>query len=189
LQRIATVLGVTIVLVMALAGCSAAASAPAAPAPAWNGTFGPRPVEPACRGSADDPRPGDVICYLDDLDAPLEITVGGTPGEPITYSGTGETTMPGIRAEADNIIIQGFVSEGAKDTGIWAAGHNVTTRTTRSLRSITPRMTSTPSDSSVTVRACCTTTRTTWREPVTSVGRTSTACSRSRRPARAARTS
>jgi hypothetical protein len=126
LQRIATVLGVTIVLVMALAGCSAAASAPAAPAPAWNGTFGPRPVEPACRGSADDPRPGDVICYRDDLDAPLEITVGGTPGEPITYSGTGETTVPGIRAEADNIIIQGFVSAGAKDTGIWAAGRNVT---------------------------------------------------------------
>ena len=34
--------------------------------------------------------------------------------------------MPGIRAEADNIIIQGFVSDGAKDTGIWAAGQNVT---------------------------------------------------------------
>jgi hypothetical protein len=56
----------------------------------------------------------------------LEITVGGAPGEPITYSGTGETTVPGIRAEADNIIIQGFVSDGAKDTGIWAAGQNVT---------------------------------------------------------------
>ena len=126
MQRIATVLGVTIVLVMALTGCSSAASAPPSPAPAWNGTFGPRPVEPACRGSADDPRPGDVICYRDDLDAPLEITVGGTPAEPITYSGTGETTVPGIRAEADHNIIQGFVSDGAKDTGIWAAGQNVT---------------------------------------------------------------
>ena len=34
--------------------------------------------------------------------------------------------MPGIRAEADHIVIQGFVSDGAEDTGIWAAGTNVT---------------------------------------------------------------
>ena len=182
MQRIATVLGVTIVLVMALTGCSSAASAPASPAPAWNGTFGPRPVEPACRGSADDPRPGDVICYRDDLDAPLEITVGGTPGAPITYSGTGETTVPGIRAEADRIIIQGFVSDGAEDTGIWAAGQNVTIQD----NTIT-QVHYTQNDldairflgdgARVLHNYACDS-----RNESTSVGRTSTACSRSRLP-------
>jgi hypothetical protein len=83
-QRIATVLGVMIGLVMALTGCSSAAPAPTSPALVWDGTFGPRPVHAPCRGSADDPRPGDVICYRNDLDAPLIITVGGTPGAPIT---------------------------------------------------------------------------------------------------------
>jgi hypothetical protein len=36
--------------------------------------------------------------------------------------------VPGIRAEADNVVIQGFVSDGADSTGIWAHGTNVTIR-------------------------------------------------------------
>ena len=33
--------------------------------------------------------------------------------------------MPGIRAEADYVVIQGFVSDGADSTGIWAGGRNI----------------------------------------------------------------
>jgi hypothetical protein len=124
------VLGVGAVLALALgvAGCGGSGGSDqsaSSAAPKWDGTFGPRPVKPNCHGSIDEPRPGDVIC-LDDMDSPLKITVGGTPDAPVTYSGNGKTTVPGIHAEADNIVIQGFVSEGAEDTGIWAAGQNVT---------------------------------------------------------------
>jgi hypothetical protein len=55
-------------------------------------------------------------------------SIGGTPTAPIVYSGNGSTKVPGIHAEADNIVIQGFVSDGAESTGIWAAGRNVTIR-------------------------------------------------------------
>jgi len=126
-KRTRSALGVLVALVMALVGCSSPSETtlPAPPAPRWDGTFGPRAVGPECHGDAAAPRPGDVVCFSD-LDRPLEITVGGTASAPITYSGNGDTQVPGIRAEADNIIIQGFVSDGAQDTGIWAAGKNVT---------------------------------------------------------------
>ena len=122
----APILGLTLTLL----GCSGAPAtvpprAGAAAVPQWDGTFGARPVNPRCHGSIDDPHPGDVIC-LSDMDDPLQITVGGTPSAPVTYSGTGETRVPGIHAEADNIVIQGFLSDGAKDTGIWVSGENVT---------------------------------------------------------------
>jgi hypothetical protein len=111
-----------------LLGCSsfeAAAVPQAAPVPQWDGTYGARPVKPQCHGSFDNPQPGDVIC-VDETHGELKITAGGTPTAPITYSGTGDTKVEGIHAEADNIVIQGFLSDGAKDTGIWAAGDNVT---------------------------------------------------------------
>ena len=42
---------------------------------------------------------------------------GGTPDAPIVYSGNGSTRVPGIRSEGvDNIVIQGFVSDGADST-------------------------------------------------------------------------
>jgi hypothetical protein len=128
-----TLLGIPLmallVAVVGLAGCSSPSPAPATPAappPVWDGTVGPRPVRPDCHGDPAAPVPGDVVCFTDDLDEPLTITVGGTADAPIVYSGNGGTTVPGIRAEADNIVIQGFVSDGADDTGIWAAGTNVT---------------------------------------------------------------
>jgi len=34
--------------------------------------------------------------------------------------------VPGIVVDADNVVVQGFVSEGADSTGIWASGKNVT---------------------------------------------------------------
>jgi Right handed beta helix region len=134
-KRIVMALVALLVLVVGLAGCVTSPSStstssepalPAAPPPDWDGTVGPRPVDPDCRGDADDPQPGDVICYTGDLDEPLHITVGGRPDAPIVYSGDGDTRVPGIRAEADHIVIQGFVSDGADSTGIWAAGTNVT---------------------------------------------------------------
>jgi len=83
-------------------------------------------VAPQCRGDADDPQPGDVICFRGKLDDPLKISVGGTPDAPIVYSGDGSTEVPGITATADDVVIQGFVSNGADSTGIWASGRNVT---------------------------------------------------------------
>jgi hypothetical protein len=94
-----------------LAGCSAAPSAPEAPG--------------GCLSSADDAGPGDVVCYSGTLEEPLEITVGGTEGAPVVYSGGGSTVVPGIRVEADNVVVQGFVSSGADSTGIVAQGDNV----------------------------------------------------------------
>jgi hypothetical protein len=108
------------------AGVPPAPAPPVVPAaPAWDGTFGVRAVSPVCHGNPDAPRPGDVLCF-GDRDKPLDITVGGTPDAPITYSGDGSIEVPGVHAEADNVVIQGFVSDGADDTGIWAAGRNVT---------------------------------------------------------------
>ena len=125
-DRVATVLVGTLLLVLGVGACAAPSSAPAPPVPAWDGTVGPRPVHPDCHGDVEAPRPGDVLCFTEDLDAPLTITVGGTPDAPIVYSGDGTTRVPGIRAEADHVVIQGFVSDGADDTGIWAAGTDVT---------------------------------------------------------------
>ena len=122
----ASALVALLLLVAGLAACSSAPpAAPPPPVPVWDGTFGPRPVDPECRGDADAPRPGDVICFTGTLDEPLRIDVGGTPDAPIVYSGDGRTRVPGIRAEADHVVIQGFVSDGADSTGIWAAGQNI----------------------------------------------------------------
>jgi Right handed beta helix region len=102
-----------------------AATGTVAPA-GGSGAPGVRPVRPACRGNADAPKAGDVICFTGNLDAPLKISTGGTDGAPIVYSGNGSTRVPGITAEADNVVIQGFVSDGADSTGIYASGRNVT---------------------------------------------------------------
>jgi Right handed beta helix region len=83
-------------------------------------------VATECRGDADDPQPGDKICYTGELDDPLEITDSGTAEAPIVYSGGGETRVPGIRVEADHVIVEGFISDGADSTGIFASGEGVT---------------------------------------------------------------
>jgi hypothetical protein len=99
---------------------------PAADAAGSSGKPGVRPVSRKCRGSADGPQAGDIICFSGTLDAPLAIEVGGTPGNPVVYSGDGRTRVPGIRSTADHVVIQGFVSDGADSTGIWASGTGVT---------------------------------------------------------------
>ena len=47
-------------------------------------------VATECRGDANDPHPGDMICYSGTLDSPLKITAGGTPEAPIVYAGGGD---------------------------------------------------------------------------------------------------
>jgi hypothetical protein len=119
-RRVSAVLVMALLVVVGLAGCAATGRG------SGDGQFGARPVAPECRGDTDDPQPGDVICFTGELDEPLEISVGGTPEAPIVYSGDGETRVPGITSTADNVVIQGFVSDGADSTGIWASGRNVT---------------------------------------------------------------
>lgn len=117
-------IGVAVVAAaLVLTGCSAGTS----PTPGWNGDAAPSaPTNSECRGDADDPQPGDVICFSGELDEPLEITVGGTTDAPIVYAGGGATTVPGIDINADNVVVQGFISSGADSTGIRASGENVT---------------------------------------------------------------
>jgi len=107
--------------IVALSGCSAEA-----PRPDSRSTTDAGGAAPGCRGDSRSPQPGDVICFSGELDEPLRLTSGGTPDAPITYSGGGSTTVPGIRADADNIVIQGFTSSGADSTGISVSGTNVT---------------------------------------------------------------
>ena len=42
------------------------------------------------------------------------------------YSGMGTATVPGITARGDNIVLEGFVSKGANDNGIYVSGNNIT---------------------------------------------------------------
>lgn len=111
------VLGILVALLMSAGVVAACSSGPSEPTP---------PVQrEGCLAPDDPPAPGDVVCFSGELDEPLEITAGGIEGAPVTYRGDG-TVVPGIRVEADNVIVEGFVSRGAESTGIVANGENVT---------------------------------------------------------------
>ncbi len=110
------VLGILVALLMSAGVVAACSSGPSAPTP---------PVQRGCLAPDDPPAPGDVVCFSGELDEPLEITAGGIEGAPVTYRGDG-TVVPGIRVEADNVIVEGFVSSGAESTGIVSNGENVT---------------------------------------------------------------
>ena len=126
-----------------------------------------------CRGDADDPQPGDMICYSGELDDPLEIC-SGLPEAPIVYTGNGQTTVPGIRVKADNVVIQGFKSEDADSTGIWVSGVNITVQDNTVTQVHYDGTTWT--DPLLRVEpSCCATTSTTWK-PTTSKTPTWTAC-------------
>lgn len=96
-----------------LASCSAGTTQP------------PQPAPQACLDPAETPEPGDVVCFSGELDEPLEITTGGTADAPVVYRGDG-TVVPGIRVEADHVVVEGFVSRGADSTGIWVSGEGIT---------------------------------------------------------------
>ena len=119
-RRPVTMLVIGLLGIIGLSGCTSSS-----PPEAASGADTPS-VATDCRGAADDPQPGDMICFSGALDHSLKITVGGTPGAPIVYTGGNNTKVPGIRVEADNVVVQGFVSDDADSTGIWAKGSGVT---------------------------------------------------------------
>jgi hypothetical protein len=177
-RLLVSVLVIGLLVTIGLSGCMS-------PVPPAGG--GAPSVATECRGDADDPQPGDMICYSRKLADRLEITRGGTPEAPITYAGGGSTTVPGIRIETDHVIVQGFISDGADSTGIWASGDGVTIQDNVITQVRWTGETSTGSGSSATVSAFFATRCATWRALTTSATRTWTACRPTRRPGRAAR--
>ncbi|GAA0906041.1 hypothetical protein GCM10009559_74310 [Pseudonocardia zijingensis] len=115
MNRVRGILVALLVGLSALAACSTTAPTPS------TGT----PSAEDCISPGQRPSPGDVVCFSGELDEPLEITTGGTDSAPITYLGNG-TVVPGIRVDADNVVVDGFVSDGADSTGIWVRGRNIT---------------------------------------------------------------
>jgi hypothetical protein len=94
---------------------------------------GLQPITSACTveaegGQLPEAKPGDVVCFSGTLPDRLQIRQGGTEGAPITYSGRGTATVPGITARADHIVVEGFVSKGAKDNGLYVVGDHITLR-------------------------------------------------------------
>jgi nitrous oxidase accessory protein NosD len=68
---------------------------------------------------------GRVVCLSGSSDEPLEITEGGTVDAPVIYSGGGTATVRGIRVEASNVIVQGFISADASAMGAKLEGNNI----------------------------------------------------------------
>jgi hypothetical protein len=114
------------------AGPTAAGPPAAAAAPAKDsGVLGKRPVTSKCTVKASGAnvpaaKAGDTVCFTGALTGRLNIRGGGTPGAPIVYSGMGTATVPGITARGNNIVLEGFVSKGAQDHGIYVSGSNIT---------------------------------------------------------------
>ena len=65
------------------------------------------------------------MCLSGTSDRPLTITEGGTVDSPVIYSGGGTATVRGIRVEASNVIVQGFISRDAAAMGAKLVGDNI----------------------------------------------------------------
>ncbi|GAA5110777.1 right-handed parallel beta-helix repeat-containing protein [Pseudonocardia adelaidensis] len=112
---------VAVLVFTGMAACSTSGTPRAAlPSP-------PPPAPQRCLAPDETPAPGDAVCFSGQLDQELRITTSGTPDAPVYYRGNG-TVVPGIRVNADNVVVEGFVSKGAESTGIVANGENVTVR-------------------------------------------------------------
>lgn len=103
---------------------------PAAPAESGQ-SAGLRTVASRCTvtvtgGDVPAVKAGDTVCFSGALPARLEIRSGGTDSAPVTYSGMGSATVPGITARGDHIVIEGFASKGADDNGVYVSGDNIT---------------------------------------------------------------
>jgi hypothetical protein len=72
--------------------------------------------------------PGNVVCLTGESSSRLIIKAGGTANSPITYSGGGNTTVEGIDVTADNVVVEGFISQDAKSMGARLQGDNITFR-------------------------------------------------------------
>jgi hypothetical protein len=117
------------------AGTPATGAAPAGPAAADAAAQAPgrRPLTSSCTVQANgesvpNVKPGDTVCFTGSLSQRLEIKGGGSDTAPVTYSGMGTATVPGITARGSNIVLEGFVSKGARDNGIYVSGNNITIR-------------------------------------------------------------
>jgi hypothetical protein len=90
-------------------------------------------VNPTCtvrvEGAAvPDVKPGDTVCFSGTLGERLQLRGGGSATAPVTYSGMGTAVVPGITARGDHIVVEGFVSKGATDNGVYVSGNNITVR-------------------------------------------------------------
>lgn len=100
-------------------------------APALSGSPGVRtPPAVGCTvdavvGSTLPVETGSVVCLSGTSDQPLTITKGGTIDSPVIYSGGGTATVRGIRVEASNVIVQGFISTDADAMGAKLLGNNI----------------------------------------------------------------
>jgi hypothetical protein len=100
---------------------------------------GRRPLAATCSvrvagGQVPAVKPGDTVCFAGPLRERLSITHGGTASAPVTYSGLGTATVPGITARGENIVLEGFVSRGAKDNGFYVSRKPTATRTPTACR-------------------------------------------------------
>jgi hypothetical protein len=94
---------------------------------ASSGRLCPEPAPEDCLSPNAQPAPGDTVCFSEDLTEPLEITAGGTEQAPVRYRGNG-VEVPGIRVDADHVVLEGFVSRGAEGTGIEVTGDGIVVR-------------------------------------------------------------
>jgi len=80
---------------------------------------------PAAADSLPPVKPGDVVCLSGTSPSPLTIRSGGTPEQPVVYSGGGTTTVQGIDVKASNVVVQGFTSDHADSMGAKLLGGNI----------------------------------------------------------------
>jgi hypothetical protein len=118
---------VAVVLCSGAVACSTEPSGTPSPAHPSSLPSAPPPAPQGCLTPDEVPAPGDAVCFSGDLDEELRISTGGTADAPVYYHGNG-AVVPGIRVEADNVVVEGFVSSGADSTGIVANGENITVR-------------------------------------------------------------
>jgi parallel beta-helix repeat protein len=122
---------------LVVAGCAPAPipKAPPAAAPGSQPRAVPKPTN--CTQSLTDPgsaqqgldaaKPGDRLCIFGTYvqDAQLRMGTSGTAAQPITLISDG-STLAGIRVDANNVVVEGFNTNGGR--GIKARGANITIR-------------------------------------------------------------
>jgi parallel beta helix pectate lyase-like protein len=120
-------LGILVAVLMSTGVVACSTSGTPAPVRSPNLPAAPPPAPERCLTPDQTPSPGDAVCFSGELDEQLDITTGGTADAPVYYQGNG-AVVPGIRVNADNVVVDGFVSRGADSTGIVANGQNITVR-------------------------------------------------------------
>lgn len=105
-----------------------------------DGTAGVLPITPPkCTVNAtnasqvNSARAGDTVCFSGAslAGSRLNITASGTEGAPIIVTGDGNTTVKGIRINANNVVVQGFNVIGAAAPGVQLKGNNLTLQNTK----------------------------------------------------------